>query len=28
LVSSAFNLTREAKPVHQRARTSGAKVKA
>jgi GH15 family glucan-1,4-alpha-glucosidase len=28
LVSSAFNLTRETKPVHQRARTSGTKVKA
>jgi GH15 family glucan-1,4-alpha-glucosidase len=28
LVSSAFNLTRETKPMHQRARTSGAKVKA
>jgi GH15 family glucan-1,4-alpha-glucosidase len=27
LVSSAFNLTRETKPVHQRARVSGAKIK-
>jgi GH15 family glucan-1,4-alpha-glucosidase len=28
LVSSAFNLTRETKPVHERAQASGAKVKA